>query len=160
MKLANAININRKSGGMGHPGQVIFPEWPMLKFAAEYLPEAAAITSPQFRECFGEAQAASALVPALESLPVGEMKYVAAGLGNPQRYSNNSRGLQIPTSVGSHTNVVDLMSRNLPQKRFHPPIAGTRTALRPVRFMASPPRIRPHRSYPQPSGGPIRRGSA
>jgi len=70
---------------MGHPGQVIFPEWPMLKFAAEYLPEAAAITSPQFRECFGEAQAASALVPALESLPVGEMKYVAAGLGSPPR---------------------------------------------------------------------------
>jgi hypothetical protein len=59
----------------------------MLKFAAEYLPEAATITSPQFRECFGEAQDVSALVPALESLPVGEIKYVAAGFGSAQRYS-------------------------------------------------------------------------
>jgi hypothetical protein len=38
---------------------------------------------------------------------------------------NNRRAPQIPTSVGSHTNVVDLLSRNLPQKRFHPPIVYT-----------------------------------
>jgi hypothetical protein len=42
------------------------------------------IVSPQFSGWFGEAQAVSVLVPSLESLPLGEMKYVAAETGKAQ----------------------------------------------------------------------------